>query len=840
MKKIITLLAFAFSFSFLHAQNVGIGTNAPAQKLDVYGNMSMNSRLAFSDLADGWLRLNQSGAYTNGVYTPGFFRADGGIASGGVGSLGGGTINATGVINSAVGFQYSGAAVAGNYLRGNGTNFVSSAIQPADLSLGISGTANTIPKFTGTNTIGNSVITDDGSGHVVFNPSVYTYFNTGTVYANNNIIARGGVSNDGGTLALTASNSIVNLPNGYLYIGGSNAVQGTDSWLRLNNSGSFGSGIYSPGFLRVDGGFASGGIGGLGGGTIHASGLIRGAGFQDYSTGNQVIDAGGGWHRSYGQAGWYNGTYATGWYSTTGGEVATYNNSYIRVTGGSIGGGNLRFDAANPYIVSSSYYVCPGGAYFNSGTVYTEAQYQCRGGIHSDAAGDLTIAGGTNGTTYFGGPISGMSGNFPPNYEVRLTPNLHLNSGAGYAVILNWDNGTTGTSQALRIGNGASVDAFIVQANGNTGISTTTPGNNKLYAYQPAGGAGSFYGSGTVNAVYGAGAASTGAYTFGVTGYDIGSSARSGGTHGAYSSVTWGTLGYVNSGGSIYGLYYTSAGSGAGYLPTTGAAGIGAGGYGDFVGSWTRGDVIGSISAGELMASYNQGNEYTSGHQADIVTVDGKRSVAYSSTSPDVQVSKAGVGNLINGKATVTFDENYAGMLDRSSRPVVTISPIGNCNGIHIVSMSSTGFVIEENNAGTSNVEFTYIVIGKRADAASATAPADIMQAQFDENLKGVMFNEANAEQSAKPMWWDGSKVRFDAVPEEFRKKAEFKTTDAGAKAEEVNQLIRSSAAKQKETPHDPKAPTLEKHPVLPIIKAGYGNNPAMPGQQSDATQSKK
>jgi hypothetical protein len=550
-----------------------------------------------------------------------------------------------------------------------------------------------------------------------------------------------------------------------------------------------------------------------------------------------VIDNGGGWHRSYGQTGWYNGTYSTGWYSTVAGEVATYNNSYIRVTGAANGSGNLRFDAANPYIVASSYYVCPGGAYFNSGTVYTEAQYQCRGGIHDDNHGDLTIAGGTNATTYFSGSISGMSGTIPPNNMVRLTPNLHLNSGAGNAVILNWDNGTTGTGQVLRIGNGASADAFIVQANGNTGISTTSPGNNKLYAYQGAGGAGSSYATGTVNAVYGAGAASTGAYTFGVTGYDIGSSARSGGTHGAYSSGTWGALGYVNSGSTSYGLYYTSSSSGAGYLPTTGAAGIGAGGYGDFTGSWTRGEVIGSISSGELMASYNQGNEYTSGHQADIVTVNNKRMAAFSSTSPDVQVSKAGTGKLINGKATITFDENYAGMLDKESRPVVTVSPIGNCNGIHIVSMSSAGFVIEENNGGAANVEFTYIVIGKRVDAASAAAPADILDAKFDENLKGVMFNEANTEQSAKPMWWDGSKVRFDAVPAEFKKKKEFKQEDNSARSAEVDQQIKSSVAKQKLSPRDPNAPTLEKFPVTKPVKAGYGNQPAMPGQLSDASQ---
>ena len=46
--------------------------------------------------------------------------------------------------------------------------------------------------------------------------------------------------------------------------------------------------------------------------------------------------------------------------------------------------GNLRFTGANPYITASSYFIAPGGAYFNSGTVYTEAQIQARGGIADD------------------------------------------------------------------------------------------------------------------------------------------------------------------------------------------------------------------------------------------------------------------------------------------------------------------------------------------------------------------------------------------------------------------------------------------------------------------------
>lgn len=45
-----------------------------------------------------------------------------------------GVLGVTSVVNAATGYRISGAAASGNYLRGNGTNFVSSAIQSGDVS----------------------------------------------------------------------------------------------------------------------------------------------------------------------------------------------------------------------------------------------------------------------------------------------------------------------------------------------------------------------------------------------------------------------------------------------------------------------------------------------------------------------------------------------------------------------------------------------------------------------------------------------------------------------------------------------------------------------------------
>jgi hypothetical protein len=67
-------------------------------------------------------------------------------------------ISTSGAVNSNTGFRVSGAAASGNYLRGNGTNFVSSAIQSSDLPGSFSGFANP-PTLIGLTTVNGTAVT---------------------------------------------------------------------------------------------------------------------------------------------------------------------------------------------------------------------------------------------------------------------------------------------------------------------------------------------------------------------------------------------------------------------------------------------------------------------------------------------------------------------------------------------------------------------------------------------------------------------------------------------------------------------------------------------------------
>jgi len=790
------------SIAYDNGTNIGIGTTSPTQKLTVAGNINKSGSWVVSDVAWGANNLevhnsswdgSSNGNYGGIVGGHGYYY--GGLQSGGGSGSEAGNgqlyVASTSMLMGNVGIGTTSPAAGLHLYQDRYTLYGPNSSWGAYLQVGGNGRVTTYASVAATN--GNLHLDAANGGYA-------TYIN---YYSQNNTYINAQAGNVG---IGTASPSQKLEVNGNMQL----SSNGNGIWMRDETTGTnwhvhdHGDRIrtYNGSTELVYVTTAD-----LGGNCI----LNQYGGAQSANMWISGETRTGNWFRnSTAGCGLYNESTGSGIYSPSANLMTLYNASSLQITSASTGSGNLRFDAANPYIVSSSYYVCPGGAYFNGGTVYTEAQYQCRGGIHNDTGGDLTIAGGTNGTTYFSGPISGMSGNYPSNNMIRLTPNLHLNSNAGYATIINWDNGTTGTSQTFRIGNGSGSDVFDVLANGYCGIGYSSP-TYPLSIYMPSS---SLYGvySYDANYISGSGYNANSAramvsgldwdsqtYEFGVAGFAYNDYTRCGGVLGSqWNASYWGSLGYKNSGSSVYGCYYTSVGSGGGFMDNAGImTGIGSGGYGGVMGGWSRGEVLGFTSAGELYASYNLGNEYTSGVSADIVSTATERIPVYSVTSNQVKVYADGYANLINGTCRVNFDKAFESVISSDGKPTVTVTPIGECRGIYISEIDNNGFTVKEQNGGTSSVEFSWIAIGKRIDADKVSnLPEALQDKNFDNHMKGVMFNENNKEQNATPIWWDGTKLRFDTPPPlpSMEKKEEPPVPPLkNNSGDDVNKLIQNS-----------------------------------------------
>jgi hypothetical protein len=432
----------------------------------------------------------------------------------------------------------------------------------------------------------------------------------------------------------------------------------------------------------------------------------------------------------------------------------------IKTSGAGVSNERVRF-LSNPQILINGTTVQSGDLLSVYGSGYT-------GALNTVAnQTDYPISG------YSTGAFSGIYGENTGNGSGVI--GINANNGIGLqGLALNTAVGTYGAHydglNLDRMGYfGAEDCGGYAQYNANVAVWLGDEFNDAVYGINVAGINGSDYGINAQAAIWGEGANNTATYSFGVVGRKLGTTnIRSGGVLGGLTTTTWGALGYRNSGGTNYAAYFTSpAATGTGYMAQGNSVhGIGLGSYGGTMGGWVRGEVLGFTAAGSLYASYNLGNTYTSGISADIVTAGEKRMAAYSVTSPEVQVYGSGTAKLHAGQARVDFTEAFKGLVSSEHNPVITVTPVGNCNGLHLVSVDHEGFVVAENGNGTASVAFNWIAIGHRVDVEGTPVfPEDIANSKFDDHLRSVMFNENNAERSASPIWWDGSRLRYDNIP---------------------------------------------------------------------------
>jgi len=141
------------------------------------------------------------------------------------------------------------------------------------------------------------------------------------------------------------------------------------------------------------GGTTTSAIGFKANGGVFTNPTGAGDGYNTYLT---MDSAGRGWVFRRGTGGTdFTAAYTSGWILNNG--IWQANADALKLNGG------IQFAIANPYLQSSSYFVIPGGAYFNSGTVYAEANIKARGGVGNDTAAALTLTGGTGGYTQING-----------------------------------------------------------------------------------------------------------------------------------------------------------------------------------------------------------------------------------------------------------------------------------------------------------------------------------------------------------------------------------------------------------------------------------------------------
>ena len=247
-------------------------------------------------------------------------------------------------------------------------------------------------------------------------------------------------------------------------------------------------------------------------------------------------------------------------------------------------------------------------------------------------------------------------------------------------------------------------------------------------------------------------------YSFAVFGTNYNDYGRCGGVLGIESDNegNWGSLGYTSSGLSAYGGYFTTHTSGAGKSDSDLYTSVGMGAWGDLFGADIHGKVYGAYMEGSHYAGYFHGDVVKDKLDVHLQkNATGTNDVLYTSVSADVTVVTSGTAMLSGGKASIAFDPVFSSAVSATDPVVVTITPIGESNGIHLTQVTSSGFSVAENNAGKSDLLVNYIAIGKRAGHENPDPAKEVIAPDYTGKLSRGLHADGNTETDGEGLYFE-------------------------------------------------------------------------------------
>jgi hypothetical protein len=375
-------------------------------------------------------------------------------------------------------------------------------------------------------------------------------------------------------------------------------------------------------------------------------------------------------------------------------------------------------------------------------------------------------------------------------------------TGAGYAISAQSNGAAAGAIVSITTAASTSIPVYALPQNVAPGVysdASTNAGSDDAvvgiadnnagfgggwFLNTNSGGNGTGYGSAQQG--YGVlGMNNTGnQYSAGAFGSVDDSGRRSSGVYGTISngttSLASGSLGYRTSaggGGTFYGGYFWDNNGGVDHTDGNGKyaedsgvkVNVGIGAVGGLMGGWIKGDIYGMTTKGERYSLYVNGREFTN----DVITQlsnnenSKQRTATYVPTSTSVDITSKGTGHLSNGSGRVVFNKHFSSIASSKDPIIVTVTPLGQSNGVYLASVDKNGFTIKENNNGTATTAFTWIAMATKSGYETISTPKELLAIDYDKKLDNFMINE-NLDNDGKTheMWWNGNEIKYSGTPE--------------------------------------------------------------------------
>jgi hypothetical protein len=251
-------------------------------------------------------------------------------------------------------------------------------------------------------------------------------------------------------------------------------------------------------------------------------------------------------------------------------------------------------------------------------------------------------------------------------------------------------------------------------------------------------------------------------YTFGVAGYSYLYYNRSGGCFGAYEDGSlWGCMAYKSSSGNPWAGYFTTSivTNGGGKAGET-AINNGIGVWGDLFGAAITGGIYGTFTRGNHYALYSHGDVFKDGLDVHLQkNTEKTNTVLYTSVSTSVTIQTFGYGQLSGGKCSVDFDKAFRDVVSQETPVIVTVTPVNDCNGVHVTRVSSSGFSAEENNSGRSDVTFMFIAIGQRAGYEKPSLPEEVVQSDYIDKVEKSLVDDGSTKGDSPGLYYENGQL---------------------------------------------------------------------------------
>jgi hypothetical protein len=412
--------------------------------------------------------------------------------------------------------------------------------------------------------------------------------------------------------------------------------------------------------------------------------------------------------------------------------------------------------------------------------------------IPNDGNGWGLSAGVNNGdassSSYgvYGFNYSPGCGVYGKNYNSSGTGTYGINSSAGNFGFLG--GSTIGAYGEHNLGNygyfgGSNYGAYGLHNGGNYGyiggfyygvygyLATINAGDYGIFGYgvHTSGVVGTSYGVyNTLGGVRGYNYYGN-AYTFGVAGYSYLDNGRSGGNFGGnYTGTIWGCLAYKNSTNATYGGYFISSTIGTG-KDSQPQINNGIGAYGDLFGADIHGKVYGAFIEGENYATFANGDVFKNGLDVHLQeNGTNQNTVLYTSVATDATIQTSGFATISGGKANIAFDQSFSQAVSGTEPIIVTVTPMGNSNGVYLSTVDKSGFSVVENNDGKNNVTVSYIAIGKRKGYENPQLPAEVIAADYTQKLSQGLHNDNDMDTDGQGLYYENGQLIVGKHPSTY------------------------------------------------------------------------